>query len=200
MFKRKIVQVIAGLLITTGSFAQKANTTTNYLNISAPVLFNKLPYNLSWSSHPTDAYYKQEYLAQGDNLDRFKRLLSIDVLAGDIKLTDVVASKVNELKQLKEKNPIVNYQLFEKKDEILLDFLLSQNTPDGNDVSILERNVYRYKSIVTADGKKAILLFAVSDRAYDKEIEAFLTNLKGHKQELVNTVIAFKLPEISIAK
>ena len=104
------------------------------------------------------------------------------------------------LRRLKKSNPAVNYDVFEKNGEIVLDFLVSANTPDGKDMSIVERNVYRYKAVVDKNGQKGVLLFGVSERAYGNDIDKFLSNLKAHKLALMNLVGAFALPAITITK
>ena len=91
---------------------------------------------------------------------------------------DVVATKNAELKKMKASNPVVNYETFEKDGEVMLDFLVSENTPDGKYLSIVERNVYRYKSVVDKNGQKGVLLFGVSERAYGDDIDKFFPNLK----------------------
>jgi len=198
--KNKIATLVFGLLLTTASFGQTTKTVTDYLGLAKPILFDNVSYNLAWTSHPTDNYYKQEYLAQGDTLEKFKRLVTIDVLVTKTKLKDIIAAKVAELNKIKKTNPVVQYQTFEKGDEIMLDFLLSENTPDGKLVSTVERNVYRYKIATDKNGQKAVLLFAVSDRAYGNDIDNFFSNLKEHRYDLLNAVGAFDIPEITIAK
>ena len=197
--KNKITTVLLGLFLTTVSFAQTAKPT-EYLGIAGQILFDKTSYNLAWTSHPTDNYYKQEYLVKGDIIGKFKKLVLLEIITGKTKLKDVVAVKVTELKKIKASSPIVNYETFEKDGEVMLDFLVSENTPDGKYLSIVERNVYRYKSIIDKNGRKGILLFGVSERAYGDDIDKFFPNLKAHRFDLINLVGAFEIPEITIAK
>lgn len=198
--KRKLTTLAAGLFLTMAVFGQTSGPVKDYLGLAKPILFDNVPYNLSWSAHPSASYYKQEYLARNDNIDKFKRLVSIDLLVGQVNLKDIVADKIAELNNLKATNPIINHQTFSKDDEIMLDFLISQNAADGKQVNIVERNVYRYKMIKVKNGQEALLLFAVSDRAYGNDIDTFLSNLKNNKQNLLNAVGAFTLPEIKLAK
>lgn len=198
--KNKILTVIIGVISTLTSVGQSTKTVIDYLNIPGPISFDNGSYYLVWTSHPTDNYFKQEYISPGDSLDKFKKLVTIDVLTGKIKPKDVVATKIAELNKLKKKNPVINYQTFEKDDEIMLDFLISENTPDGKYLSIVERNIYRYKPIVDKNGQKAILLFYVSERAYGDDIDKFFTNLKEHRFDLINAVGQFEIPEVTIAK
>jgi hypothetical protein len=168
--------------------------------VAGPILFDKDSYSLTWSSHPADNYYKQEYLAKGDSIAKFKKLLLLEVLTGKTKLKDIVAAKIAELKKMKESNPVVNFEMLEKDGEIILDFLLSENTPDGKYLTIVERNVYRYKSVAEKNGQKCVQLFGVSERAYGDDIDIFFQHLKEHRFDLINSVGAFAIPDISIAK
>jgi hypothetical protein len=198
-FKNKTMLVLIGLLLATISFGQTTKTPTDYLGVIGPISFDKGSYILYWTSHPTDNYYKQEYLAKGDTIEKFKKLIILEVLTGKAKLKDIVAIKVAELKKIKASNPVVNYETFEKDGEVMLDFLISENTPDGKYLNIVERNVYRYKPVVERNGQKCVLLFGVSERAYGDDIDKFFPNLKAHRYDLINSVGAFNIPEITIA-
>ncbi|MES1217180.1 MAG: hypothetical protein ABUT20_16825, partial [Bacteroidota bacterium] len=69
---RFILFLKAAFLFATISHAQTAKKMTDYLGIPGPVMFDKKNYNLSWTSHPSPAYYKHEYLPAGENADKFK--------------------------------------------------------------------------------------------------------------------------------
>jgi len=198
-FKSRITNVLLGLLLTTFSFGQTTKPT-EYLGVAGPISLDRISYNLAWTSHPSENYYKQEYFAKGDTIEKFKKLVLLEILTGKTKLKDVVATKVAELKKMKTSNPVVNYETFEKDGEVVLDFLVSENTPAGKYLSIVERNVYRYKSVVDKNGQKGVLLFGVSERAYGDDIDKFFPNLKAHRFDLINLVGAFDMPEITIAK
>ena len=124
----------------------------------------------------------------------------LDVITGRTKLKDLVATKVAELNKMNVLNPVINYEKFEKDGEVMLDFMISENTPDGKLVSILERNVYRYKSVVDKSGQKGVLLFGVSDRHYGNDIDDFFATFKSKRFDLINLVGAFDIPEMSVAK
>jgi len=197
--KGKISITLIGLLITGFSFGQTTKPT-EYLGVPGPISFDKVSYNLAWTSHPADNYYKQEYLAKGDTIEKFKKLIMLEIITGKTKLKDIVTAKVAELKKMKISNPVINYETFEKDGEMMLDFMISENTPDGKLVSILERNVCRYKSVVDKSGQKGVLLFGVSDRHYGNDIDDFFTTFKAKRFDLINLVGAFDIPEVSIAK
>lgn len=175
-----------------------AQSPTNYLGIKGPISIQKNVYSLAWSSHPSATYYKQEYLQKGDSLERFKSMVLVEVLSGPSKLQDVIAAKVNELKALKEINPVVQYEVFSnaKTGEYLLDFLLTANAPDGTAV-IAERNVYRYKAVAGKEGKTGVLLLGISTRSYGKEITSFLKGLKTTKKVMINGVVQAALPLVT---
>ncbi|GAB4017778.1 hypothetical protein GCM10028808_50200 [Spirosoma migulaei] len=182
--------------------AQTARSPIDYLQVPGPILFERTAYHLAWASHPTPAFYKQEYLAVGIDPSRFTSMIFFDLLRGTLTVQEAVGTKVAELKKLKETNPLVSYQLRELPGtgEFLLDFLLSQATPDGKSQSIVERNVYRYKPFTDPSGKKGILLFGVSQRSYGADTESFLTSLKRTNVDLPAKVEQFKLPSIAIAR
>ncbi len=196
--KHTITSIIIGLLLTNCSFGQIAKTS-EYLGVAA-IRFDRANYNLAWTSHPTASYYKQEYVAKGDSVERFKKLILLEVLTGEAKLNTIVAAKIAALKKMKASNPVVNFETFEKDGEVMLDFLVSESASDGEYLSVVERNVYRYKSIVEKNGQNCVLLFGVSERAYGDDIDNFFKNLKAHRFDLINFVGGFALPEIAIVK
>ncbi|HEY8657741.1 MAG TPA: hypothetical protein VIL78_01815 [Hanamia sp.] len=191
---------LTGFVMTTSVYAQTDKSSTDYLSVPGPISFEKTDYNLVWTSHPLDNYYKQEYIERGDSVEKFKTLILLDLITGNTKIKDVVAIKIAELKKLKKTNPVVQFEVFENKGEYMLDFLVSENTPDGKLVSIVERNVYRYKTIVDNSGKKGVLLFGVSERSYGDDIDNFFAKLKTNRDDLINEVGTFKIPDITIIK
>ncbi len=103
-----------------------------------------------------------------------------------------------ELKRMKESDPMINSEMFEKDGEIMLDFLVSENMLDRKELSIIERNVYRYRSFTGVNGKEGVLLFGVIERAYREDINNFLLSLKEKRFNLPNAAGAFVIPEINI--
>lgn len=194
--------VLTTMVFATAGYAQTNKTVTDYLNVPGPINFEKKMYQLNWSSHPASNFYKQEYIAKGDIAGKYKTMLLFDVIVSDKSVKDIAGEKIAELKKIKETNPIVNYEIFDnpKTGEYMIDFLLSANTPDGKQLSIVERNVYRYKTFTDKSGRKGILLFGVSTRSYGNGINNFLISLKANKKELINEVAKYTIPEIAIVK
>ncbi|AZA82663.1 hypothetical protein C1637_20575 [Chryseobacterium lactis] len=176
---------------------QAQSKVNDYLHIPGPLQLAQKTYNLAWSSHPNENYFKQEYVSSDENINKYNSMVLIDFVKGDFTITDIVDQKVSELEKMKKINPIVNYQVLENNGEYILDFLISENSQDGKDILIAERNVYRYKAI-TKNNNKGILLFAVSERGYKENMDQFLNNLKKNPSKLIETVGNYQLPDIEI--
>ena len=177
-------------------FFMAQNKVEDYLHLGDKYRFDNKDYKLVWSSHPMDNFYKQEYILSNENVEKYTRMIMIDFLEGDLTPKDAISNFVNNLENSKKQNPIINYQMYEREDEYMLDFIISKNSQDGKDVLILERNVYRYFRINTPK-RKGVLLFGVSDRAYTKkEMDNMFSVLKNKKLDLVNKVIQIEVPKI----
>lgn len=189
----------AVFFIYPGLMAQQQSKAKDYLHIPGPITFKGKSYALTWSAHPAAAYYKQEYLPVGDNADTFTTMLLAEVITGNTDIKSIVSRKLEELKGIKASNPVVNYNSFDNPvtGEYMIDFLLSANGPDGS-LQVVERNVYRYKKFTDKSGNKGVLLFGVSTRSYGNDIDKFLLSLKETKQDMVNAVAKFPLPEVTV--
>jgi hypothetical protein len=186
------------ILFLVSALSLNAQDKVNdYLSIPGPIKIDNKIYNLAWSSHPNENYYKQEYLGKSEKIEKYNSLIMIDFVKGDFKIEDVIDQKVSELEKIKQSNPIVNYKTYENNGEYILDFILTENSKDGEVILIAERNVYRYRLI--ADGKnKGVLLFGVSERGYKENIENFFTNLKDNSSKLIEAVGNYELPNIEL--
>jgi hypothetical protein len=186
------------LLLTIPLFYVNAqNTVNDYLNISGPIKLNQKEYKLVWSSHPNENYFKQEYISSNENINRYNSMILIDFVKGDFNIKDIVDQKVAELQEMKKTNPVINYQIFENKEEYILDFLISENSKNGKEILIAERNIYRYK-IISNEKNKGVLLFAMSERGYPENMDSFFNNLKSNTSKLIEAVGNYKLPDIEI--
>ena len=190
--KRRLVLFL--MLMVQFFMAQKK--VEDYLHLGSKYRFDNKDYELVWSSHPASNFYKQEYILPNENVEKYTRMIMIDFLEGDLTPKDAISNNINNLENSKKQNPIINYQMYEREDEYILDFITSKNSQDGKEVLILERNVYRYFRINTPK-RKGILLFGVSDRAYTKkEMDNMFSVLKNNKLELVNKVAKIEVPKI----
>ena len=190
--KRRLVL----FLMLMVQFFMAQNKVEDYLHLGDKYRFDNKDYKLVWSSHPASNFYKQEYILPNENVEKYTRMIMIDFLEGDLTPKDAISNFVNNLENSKKQNPIINYQMYERENEYMLDFIISKNSQDGKEVLILERNVYRYFRINTPK-RKGVLLFGVSDRAYTKkEMDNMFSVLKNKKLDLVNKVIQIEVPKI----
>jgi hypothetical protein len=191
------------LIVTTFllflSFVVNSQNVENYLETEKTIKFDNQNYDLVWSSHPNETYYKQEYLTKEQTLEKFKSMVTIDFLKGEFKVKDLVNQKIQELEKAKKSNPIVNFTVLEKDGETIIDFLMSVSSTDGKKLLIVERNIYRYTNIET-NNTKGLLFFAVSKRAYENEIGEFFENLKKDKNSLIMKVGNFEIPKVNPKK
>ena len=190
--KRRLVL----FLMLMVQFFMAQNKVEDYLHLGSKYRFDNKDYKLVWSSHPASNFYKQEYILPNENVEKYTRMIMIDFLEGDLTPKDAISNFVNNLENSKKQNPIINYQMYERENEYMLDFIISKNSQDGKEVLILERNVYRYFRINTPN-RKGVLLFGISDRAYTKkEMDNMFSVLKNKKLDLVNKVIQIEVPKI----
>ena len=190
--KRRLVL----FLMLMVQFFMAQNKVEDYLHLGDKYRFDNKDYKLVWSSHPASNFYKQEYILPNENVEKYTRMIMIDFLEGDLTPKDTISNFVNNSENSKKQNPIINYQMYERENEYMLDFIISKNSQDGKEILILERNVYRYFRINTPK-RKGVLLFGVSDRAYTKkEMDNMFSVLKNKKLDLVNKVIQIEVPKI----
>ena len=187
---------LALFLMFIAQFVMAQNKVEDYLHLGDKYRFDNKDYELVWSSHPASNFYKQEYILPNENVEKYKRLILIDFIEGDLDPKDVLSGLANSLENSKKQNLVINYKVYEKNNEYMIDFIMSENSQDGKEVLILERNVYRYFRINTPK-RKGVLLFGVSDRAYTKkEMDNMFSVLKNKKLDLVNKVIQIEAPKI----
>lgn len=190
MKKTQQIRILSGIFLIL-SFNLSSQNYKNYLSVSEVLLSNTI-YKLAWSSHPNADYYKQEYLSDGEKLERFKTMIMIDAIIKDLPIEKVVRLKESELQERKKTDKVCNYQITANSEtgEYMIDFLISSG-------DIVEWNAYRYKKIKDSKGNPTVLLFALSKRAYGEEFRTFLTELKSNRIEDINLIWNYKLPTIN---
>lgn len=176
------------LFFTQGTMAK---TATDYLKLGNKIHFAGQDYYLAWSSHPPPTFYKQEYVAKGDTVESYQRMIMVDYLVQHVTARQAVELAVKNIEDRKQSDDVANYRVLEHDGEYLLDFMLSQRAADGT-IEILERNVYRY---MPQTNPKGLVVFAVSDRAYaEADINKMVQSLKN--SPLLNQVSQVKKLEI----
>lgn len=174
-----------------------AQDVTDYLGVTGPITVGDTDYVLSWSSQPNDGYFKQEYLPVGATPDTYDSMVTVEFVATDLPLADVVAAQTTMIANRKAtSDPIANFAVFNNDDsgEILLDFVLSSKDAKGE--YIIEWNGYRYAE-AEFDGQSGAMLFAMSERAYGNQAsEAFLRGLTDFKAGKIVDLTSAQMPEL----
>jgi hypothetical protein len=189
--------IIFGLAITLVSFTT-INNPKNRIGVSGPLKFNKTSYLLAWSDQPTDTYYIQEYLPQGETLEKFNQMMTIHLFNTDLKIKDAVEQKIEELKKRQQTDAVCNYMISENNSskETIVDFIVSESKDDK--LTILEFNIYRYKQIEISKKEKAILVYTYSKRAYGDDITPFFETLGDERTKLLKEMMTTTIPSITL--
>jgi hypothetical protein len=172
----------------------------DYLSIPGPVTFGDTSFELAWSSNPNANYYKHEYLPAGESLERFNEMLIIEVITGELTLSEAVNTKVKELMNRKSNDPYSNYEVIEnpKTGEYILDFIVSDS--NGGEANIVEWNAYRYVKLKDKSDRNGVMLFAISRRAYGEGISDFLKVLKSNRSEGISMLSSFDVPNVKLSE
>lgn len=186
------------LTLTTGFGQKTADTVVNYLGTGEIITINKLEYKLSWSAHPVDNYYKQEYIPVSEKPDQYKNMVLVEFLLIDTPAKNIVNLKAIEIVTRKKTDAVANFMLRQKPEtgEYLLDFILSAGS--GDKVSVVELNAYRYKNYTDKAGHKGVLLFALSRRAYGDDVMPFLKKLNNERHNITKDITKVDFPEVAV--
>src|SRR5690606_21659283 len=100
----------------------------------------------------------------GQTLERYRQMLMLDFLVADAVPASLALRKIEELRQRRETDPTVYYDVLLKDDgsAVLLDFTMSGHTDDGT--SIIEWNAYRYEAV-----PGGVVLLGISRRGYGQD-------------------------------
>ena len=190
-----IFLAISSLLI---SFMSVSDDITDRIGVKGPLEFNGLSFNLAWSDQPRDNYYIQEYLPLGEKVESFEQMMTIHLFVTDMSVNEAVQQKGKELSSRKKSDPLCNYQITESPDgkEYMVDFILSESK--GEEMTIAEFNVYRYKETDLGNNQKALMVYSYSKRSYGDGITPFLKNLKDEKINYLNEMALTSIPEVII--
>ena len=177
------------------SLAMPVMAQEELIGVPGPISFEGKTFDLTWSSHPSPTYYKQEYVPDGQAVESYVEMFMIDVLTTGETPESASAAMIAGLDQRKTGgDPVVNYAIIENTatGELVLDFLVS-DTSSGE--IIVEWNAYRYSP--TADG--GLTLFAISRRGYgDDGAKQFLSTLTNWRQASIQALATMDLPPIAI--
>ena len=185
------VAAFATAIAITPAFAQ-----SDTLGVPGPVSFMGEDYNLSWTSQPSDAYFKQAYTPADQTPETFTDMILIEAVVGDLTPMAAAATQIQSIEARKPKDPVVNYEIIENKasGEVMLDFVISDLSADP---IVVEWNAYRYMPLAEGDG---VALFGISRRGYGEDgARTFLGGLGEVRGEVIKELAAYSTPAISVA-
>lgn len=171
----------------------------DYLSFGRQLNFNNSKYDLKWSSHPSGNYFKQEYLKQGEELGAYHNMILVEAIEGDLKIKDVLKTKVAELDNRKKWDFVANYQIYENKNkptEGIIDFVVSDT------MTTYEWNLYRYQ-MQKENNKSIMVLLAYSYRDSlndNDDLKKFFAHIKENKEDLINKLQSYSIPGVKINK
>lgn len=160
------------------------------LGIPGPIVFEQTAFELAWTSHPSDTYYKQEYLPAGEAVESYSQMFMIDILTVGANPESAAADMIAGLEQRRGSDPVVNFDMIsnEATGELILDFLLSDSSTG---TVIVEWNAYRY--VPYGDG---LMLFAISRRGYGDEASGFIADLGNWRTSSIESLAVMELPKV----
>jgi len=67
------------------------------LSVPGPINFDGTSYQLTWSSHPSAYYYKQEYLPAGQTSEHFQRMVLLEAIVQGTDVSGAVSAQINPI-------------------------------------------------------------------------------------------------------
>lgn len=188
-----MIRNLLAAIVVLGLGILPAVAQDDAIGVPGPIVFEDETFDLVWTSHPNEAFYKQEYLPAGQVVEAYGQMFMVDVLLNGATAEGAAGNMIAGLQQRQATDPVVNFDVI-KNDatgEIILDFLLSD---ESSGTLIVEWNAYRY---VPLEG--GLAMFGISRRGYDEGVEGFLTDLTGWRLGAIDALANLDLPEIIIA-
>lgn len=186
MFGRLVAAAVVGICLTSSTVVAQEDA----VGAPGPFVLEGERFELAWTSHPTDTYYKQEYVPEGQTVEAYTQMFMVDVLTNGTSVRDAAGTMVDGLKQRQANDPVVNFALIENEatGEIILDFVLSDSS---SGTVIVEWNAYRY--VPLEDG---VAMFGISRRGYDEGATELLKGMKGWRMGTIQALATLDLPEV----
>lgn len=191
MHRFPLTAIAATLLLAAPALAQ-----SDQLGVPGPISFEDRAYELAWTAQPSDNYFKQEYVPEGQSVETYSEMILVEAVAGAITPMQAAALQVQSLEARRGSDPVFNYDIIQNEatGEVLLDFLVSDLAADP---VVIEWNAYRYVPLAEGEG---VALFAVSRRGYGEEgARSFMGGLGAMRSAAIKALSAQDLPAIAIA-
>ncbi|WP_156385734.1 hypothetical protein [Devosia sp. Root685] len=157
-----------------------------------PFVLEGTSFELAWTSHPTDAFYKQEYVPEGQTVEAYDQMFMVDVLTNGVSVGDAAGTMIKGLQERKASDPVVNFDVMQNEatGEMILDFMLSDSSGEA---VIVEWNAYRY--VPLEDG---VAMFGISRRGYGDGASELLRGLKETRMKTIQALAELELPEVGV--
>jgi hypothetical protein len=181
---------LTATVIAAAALLMPAAAQDEALGIPGPIVFEETAFELAWTSHPSDTYYKQEYLPAGEAVENYSQMLMIDILTVGANPESAAADMIAGLEQRKGSDPVVNFDMIanEATGELILDFLLSDSSTG---TVIVEWNAYRY--VPYGDG---LMLVGISRRGYGDDASDFIARLGDWRVSSIQALAVMEVPEV----
>ncbi len=168
-----------------------AKAPTEFFSAGNPIEYCGTQYYLAWATNPIENYYYlQEYLPKGETLEHYNQMFTISIMFWDKDPSVAVKSKIEELEERKKTDPITNYMVAENNGEYILEFLVSDS--GSGSFNTVELDIHYYKRM-TINGRKAIVLYFYSERAYGDDIKPFIKSISEKRASLYEGMSNLKL-------
>ncbi|KKC31227.1 hypothetical protein [Devosia psychrophila] len=183
---------LAAALVAIATLALPAFGQEDAVGIPGPISFQETDFALAWTSHPFPAYFKQEYLPEGETVEAYNQMFMVDVLTEGGTPETTAADVIAGLEERKANDPVVNYAMVanDATGELILDFLVSDSSTG---TIIVEWNAYRY--VPYGEG---FVLYAISRRAYGDLASDFIGGLKDWRTASISALASMELPDVQL--
>lgn len=194
---KKLLFAIFAFIFLVSFKSDETLSPKDYLGIGNKLTFNNQDFNLAWSSNPMSGYYKQEYLLDSSTVENYNEMILIEAIEGKISPQLAVDLKVSELKKMKEENPVINWNVYQDKDEFIIDFILTDKA------TVYEWNLYRYTTVKDSKKQKYLLLRAYSfkDNLFtNDDLKPFFNRIVENRNDFIAKLSKFELPQLNVSK
>ncbi|WDS37327.1 hypothetical protein [Pseudoxanthomonas sp.] len=203
MKKRSRLLSLSALCLLLGSWQvaaplYAAEPAVERLGVPGPLSFAGQSFELSWSSHPTPDLYKQEYVPAGQDVERYRDMLMIDVRIGGANASQMALAIDAQVQERRKSDPVANSEVVISADgtEATVDMLMSATGDDGQ--VFVEWSAHRYVTDTSGQGTR---MFGITRRAYgDQAVTAMLQGLKQKRVDEINALKTSRMPEIELAR
>lgn len=155
-----------------------------------PFVLEGTSFELAWTSHPTETFYKQEYVPDGQSVESYEQMFMVDVLTSELTVDQAAHSIVTSLEERKASDAVVNFEVLKNEEtgELILDFVLSDSSGEA---VIVEWNAYRYVPL-----ENGVAMFGISRRGYGDGAADLLMGLKETRMTTIGALAELDLPEV----